>query len=210
MPKPTSAAKSSGEPALAHPIRVAIVTMDTHLATATARARARLMRQLPGLRLTMFAASEWANDDQLLGNCIAEIGQADIVVVTMLFLEEHFLPILPALQARRAQCDAMVCAMSAAEVVRLTRIGKFDMGKPASGLTALLKRLRGNKDKTSTGGQAQMKMLRRVPKLLRFIPGTAQDVRSYFLALQYWLGGSEENMLNMVRFLVNRYASGPR
>lgn len=55
-----------------------------------------------------------------------------------------------------------------------------------------------------------MKMLRRVPKLLRFIPGTAQDVRSYFLALQYWLGGSEENMLNMVRFLVNRYASGPR
>ncbi len=103
MPKPISAAKSSGETALVCPIRVVIVTMDTHLATATARARARLMRQLPSLRLTMFAASEWANDDQLLGNCIAEIGQADIVVVTMLFLEEHFLPILPALQARRGQ-----------------------------------------------------------------------------------------------------------
>jgi magnesium chelatase subunit H len=35
-------------------------------------------------------------------------------------------------------------------------------------------------------------------------------VRSYFLTLQYWLGGSEENMFNMVRFLVNRFASGPR
>ena len=43
-------------------------------------------------------------------------------------------------------------------------------------------------------------MLRRIPKLLRFIPGTAQDVRAYFLTLQYWLAGSEENIANMVRF----------
>jgi magnesium chelatase subunit H len=51
----------------------------------------------------------------------------------MLFMEDHFLPILPALQARREHCDAMVCAMSAGEVAKLTRMGKFDMGKPASG-----------------------------------------------------------------------------
>jgi magnesium chelatase subunit H len=35
-------------------------------------------------------------------------------------------------------------------------------------------------------------------------------VRAYFLTLQYWLGGSEENIANMVRFLVDRYADGPR
>ncbi len=55
-----------------------------------------------------------------------------------------------------------------------------------------------------------MKMLRRMPKLLRFIPGTAQDVRAYFLTLQYWLAGSDENIQHMVRFLVDRYADGPR
>ncbi|MGZ8274469.1 MAG: magnesium chelatase subunit H [Burkholderiaceae bacterium] len=55
-----------------------------------------------------------------------------------------------------------------------------------------------------------MKMLRRVPQLLRFIPGTAQDVRAYFLTLQYWLAGSEENVASMVHFLVDRYADGPR
>ena len=33
-------------------------------------------------------------------------------------------------------------------------------------------------------------MLRQLPKMLRFIPGTAQDVRAYFLTLQYWLAGS--------------------
>ena len=55
-----------------------------------------------------------------------------------------------------------------------------------------------------------MAMLRQLPQLLRFIPGTAQDVRAYFLTLQYWLAGSEENIANMVRFLVDRYATAPR
>ena len=49
-------------------------------------------------------------------------------------------------------------------------------------------------------------MLRRIPKILRFIPGAAQDVRAYFLTLQYWLAGSDENVINLVRFLVGRYA----
>ena len=53
-----------------------------------------------------------------------------------------------------------------------------------------------------------MKMLRQLPRLLRFIPGTAQDVRAYFLTLQYWLAGSEENLANMVRLLIDRYAAG--
>ncbi|WP_213292991.1 cobaltochelatase subunit CobN, partial [Bifidobacterium longum] len=49
-----------------------------------------------------------------------------------------------------------------------------------------------------------------LPKLLRFIPGTAQDMRAYFLTLQYWLAGSEQNIANMIRLLVDRYADGPR
>ena len=53
-------------------------------------------------------------------------------------------------------------------------------------------------------------MLRRLPRILRFIPGTAQDVRAYFLTLQYWLAGSEDNLTRMVSFLIHRYAAGPR
>ncbi len=75
---------------------------------------------------------------------------------------------------------------------------------------ALLKRLRGNKERKQSTGAQQMSMLRRIPKLLRFIPGTAQDVRAYFLTLQYWLAGSDENLGNMIRFLVDRYADGER
>ena len=184
--------------------------MDTHLASSTQRVHANLLREIPGLQLSMHAASEYAGNDAAIARCKADIAKADIVVAGMLFLEDHFLPILPELRARREQCDAMICLMSATEVVKLTKLGKFDMDKPASGPMALLKKLRGNKDKAATGGAAQMKMLRRIPQMLRFIPGTAQDVRAYFMTLQYWLGGSDENMFNLIRHVVDRGVEGPR
>ncbi len=202
-------------------MRVVLVTMDSHLCSAAARAQTGLSRTLPGLSLCVHSAAEWGNDAATLQRCIDDIGRADIVIVTMLFMEDHFLPVLPALKARRDHCDAMVCAMSAAEVMKLTRMGRFDMAAPASGPMALLKRLRGKPAGKSVAegneasvkeksGAQQMKMLRRLPKILRFIPGTAQDVRAYFLTLQYWLAGSEENIGNLVHALVDRYADGPR
>ena len=211
-PKPTSAAdrQREGVAFVSPPIRVCIVTMDTHLASAAARAMPVLLREYPGLTLNLHAASEYAGNERLIDRVKADIAAADIVVAGMLFLEDHFLPILDALRARREHCDAMICMASAAEVVKLTRLGAFDMDKPASGPMALLKKLRGNKDKKATGGAAQMKMLRRIPSMLRFIPGTAQDVRAYFITLQYWLGGSDANVLNLVRHVIERGASGPR
>jgi magnesium chelatase subunit H len=62
----------------------------------------------------------------------------------------------------------------------------------------------------ASSGASQMAMLRRLPKMLRLIPGKAQDVRAYFLTMQYWFAGSETNVVQMVRFLVNRYAAGER
>jgi magnesium chelatase subunit H len=204
----------SPRPAAATPLRFVLVTMDPHLASAAERARGQLLRQMPGLHMCLHAASDWAADESALQRCKDDIAQADIVVVTMLFMEEHFQPLLPALQLRREHCDAMVCCMSAGEVAKLTRMGKFDMAKPASGAMALLKKLRGKSSAdgkpTATGGEKQMKMLRRLPQLLRYIPGTAQDVRAYFMVLQYWLGGSQDNIVNLVRFLIDRYAAGPR
>ncbi len=88
----------------------------------------------------------------------------------MLFVEEHFQPVLAALRARRDHCDAMVCIMSAGEVMKLTRMGGFDLSAGTSGPLALLRRLRGAKQtgaaKPPAAGAAQMAMLRRLPKLL--------------------------------------------
>ncbi len=202
MRKPTSVANST-------PVRVVVVTMDSHLGGAMARASDVLRRELPGLELVMHAADEWGCDPHALELCHDDIAKADIIVACMLFLDEHVRAVMPALMARRAACDAMVCCLSAGEIVRLTRLGRFDMSKEAGGALAWLKRLRG-KSGSGTSGQGQMKTLKQLPKLLKFIPGTAQDVRAYFLALQYWLAGSEDNLTNMVRMLVDRYATGER
>ena len=203
--KPTTAADSA--------MRVVIVTMDNHLAGASARAARMLQQRLPTVSLSIHAASEWADDPSALARCKADIASGDIVIASMLFMEDHFTPVLADLQARRDHCDAMVCIMSAGEVMRLTRIGRFSMDGSTRGPMAFLKKLRGKSNDgkpTATAGAQQMKMLRRLPKLLRFIPGTAQDVRAYFLTLQYWLAGSEENIAGMVQLLVNGYADGAR
>ena len=199
------------------PVNVVIVTMDSHLSSAAGRAEAALRRELPGLSIAVHAADEWGSDPEALAACRRDIAQGDLVVATMLFLEDHVRAVQPALAARRDACDAMLCCMSAPDVTKLTRMGRFDMQQEAGGALAMLKRLRGGGKKNGKGtngvgsdGATQMRMLRRLPKLMRFIPGTAQDVRAYFLGLQYWLAGSDENLANLVRMLVGRYAAPAR
>ncbi len=203
MPKRTTAADRIG-------VRLVLVTLDAHVQGAVDRASAQLQKQLPGLTMSMHAAARWGSEPGALQACLDDIATADIIVVTMLFLEEHIRQVLPALQARRDDCDAMVVCMSAGEVVKLTRMGGFDCGRKESKITSLLKCLRGSSKKNTSSGQKQLAMLRRLPKILRFIPGSAQDMRAYFLTMQYWLACSDENFANMVRLLVNRYASGER
>ncbi|MGF1508075.1 MAG: magnesium chelatase subunit H [Myxococcota bacterium] len=194
------------------PLNFVIITLDRHIAGAVDAARVELQDDLPDVVLKLHAASEWDDDPERLRACQHDIETGDVIFVNMLFMEPHIKPVLPHLLARREACDAMVACMSAGEVIKLTRMGGFRMDGPQKGPMALLKRLRGSKSKngSAVSGAKQMAMLRRLPKILRFIPGTAQDVRAYFLTLQYWLAGSTGNIANMVRFLVNRYADGDR
>jgi magnesium chelatase subunit H len=191
-------------------VRVVIVTLDNHLSGAVERAAQQLAREGSGISIAFHAAADWERAPESLERCKADIAQGDIIVSTMLFLEDHIRAVLPALEARREDCDAMLGLMSGAEVVKLTRLGDYRMDKPATGVMGLIKKMRGTGKPGASSGAGQMKMLRRLPKILRFIPGAAQDVRAYFLTLQYWLAGSDDNVVNMVRALVDRYADGER
>ncbi|MDG5487733.1 magnesium chelatase subunit H [Sphingomonas sp. BGYR3] len=190
------------------PVRVTIVTLDNHLAAAVERANRQMAAD--GIHIDLHAASDWDHDPALLDRAKADVAQSDIIIATMLFLDDHVRAIHPAMLARRDLCDAIVGLMSAADVVKLTRLGNYRMDKPAKGPMALLKKLRGSGKPGGSSGAGQMKMLRRLPKILRYIPGPAQDVRHYFLTMQYWLAGSDDNLIDMVRGLIDRYASGPR
>ena len=190
--------------------RVVIVTLDSHAAGPAARAMERLETDYPGLSVSIHAAAEWGETPGTFETAREAVEQADLIIANLLFLEEHVSRILPVLRARRDHCDALVGIVADPEIVKLTRMGSLDMTAPPSGAAKLIKRLRGSSKPSSNSGERKMAMLRRLPKILKFVPGKAQDLRAWFLTMQYWLGGSDDNVEAMLRFLLNRYAEAEK
>ncbi|MCC7055125.1 MAG: magnesium chelatase subunit H [Gemmatimonadaceae bacterium] len=198
------------------PLRFVIITLDSHLAGAVAEASAIVLRQVPSIDLRVHVAADWPGDPAALERCRSDIATGDIIAVTQCFQDEQVTAIRDALLARREHCDAMLVAVSAPELVRCTRMGRFDLGgaeekkpKPWSPL-GILKRLRGSRSDGKSSGERQMTALKAMPALLKFIPGPAQDVRVYLLSIQYWLAGTSENIANLILLHVEKYADGPR
>ncbi|MEM5471733.1 magnesium chelatase subunit H [Hoeflea sp. AS60] len=207
MQKHTSGANTA-------PVNVVLITLDNHMSAAVDDARQMLSGEMPNLRLTVHAATDWNDNPDKLQACKDDIAQGNIIVASMLFIEEHVKAIGPDLAARRDHCDAMMCCMSTGEIMKNTSMGRFKMDGEQKGPLALLKKLRGdrskNKETGRTAGERQLAMLKRLPKLLRFIPGTAQDVRNYFICMQYRIAASDANIANLVRLMVEKYSDGDR
>ncbi len=186
--------------------RIALITLDAHAAGPCTRATQALASEFPGLAIEVYAAAEWGENKLALKAAQEAILSANIIVINLLFLEEHVQAILPQLTERRDACDAMVGVISDAAIVKLTRMGSLDMSAPQSNAMALLKRLRGSSKPSTETGEKKMRMLRRLPKILKYIPGKAQDLRAWFMVMQYWLAGSDDNVEAMIRFLISRYS----
>ena len=186
---------------------IVVVTLDQHAAGPASRILPRLTRDFPGLNITIHAAAEWAENPAALTRCKRDLETADIVIANLLFIEEHINAILPDLTAARARADAFIGVIADSAIVKLTKMGDLDMSKPASATMAMLKKLKPSAKTSANSGEKQMSMLRRLPKILRWIPGKAQDLRAWFLSMQYWLGGSDDNIEQMVRFLIGRYST---
>ena len=112
--------------------RVTIVTLDAHAAGPCARVEARLAEEFPGLSVSVHAAAEWSENDEALNAAREAVLSADIVIANLLFLEEHINSILPELQRARETADAFIGMVADGQIVRLTRLGDLDMGKPSS------------------------------------------------------------------------------
>jgi magnesium chelatase subunit H len=121
------------------------------------------------------------------------VAQADIVVANLLFIEEHITAILP--ERCSAARDRLRCLRRRdrrspdrqADQDGRSGHGQARLGHGADEEAARLR-------SAPQSGEKQMAMLRRLPKILRFIPGKAQDLRAWFLSMQYWLGGSDDNI----------------
>jgi len=187
--------------------RFVVITLDAHAAGPAARVAPALAKDFPGIEVSIHAAAEWAENPAALARARAAIRAADLVVANLLFIEEHITAVIDDLRAVRDGLDAFVGVIADPQIVKMTKMGELDMSKPASAAMQLLKKLRGSNAPSGSSGEKQMKMLRRLPKILRFLPGKAQDLRAWFLSMQYWLGGSDDNIEEMIRYLVSRYSA---
>ncbi|MBY0491218.1 MAG: magnesium chelatase subunit H [Gemmatimonadaceae bacterium] len=193
-------------------LKFVITTLDAHLADAFEGAK-RGLADLPNVDVRMQIAADFS-DPAAAERARRDIADANFIVCTQLFQEEYANAVLPAVLARRDAADAVLCALCTPELVKCTKLGKFDMsgGESRSPFSpiSLLKKLRGSRGDGKSSGERQMSALRTLPNILKFIPGTAQDVRAYLLLIQYWLAGTDENIAQMIRYAIDRFAAGPR
>jgi magnesium chelatase subunit H len=175
-------------------------------------ARAPAARNSRACDLSLHAATEWGDDPQRSTRCHADIAQGDIIVATMLFMEDH-IQRGPAGAAARGASTATrsSCAMSAGEVVRLTRhrsLRHGQAGQRADGAAQAPARLA--RAQPATAARRQMTHAappaRRSCASSRAPPRTCAPTSS---TLQYWLAGSDDNVANMVRFLVEPLCRRP-
>ena len=99
------------------PVRVAIVTLDNHLKGAVERASAELAAD--NVALTLHAASDWEREDGAYERTLEAIEHADIIIATMLFLDDHIRMVLPALEARREAAERRIAGPEAPAWERL-------------------------------------------------------------------------------------------
>ena len=85
-PKPTSAANPS--------LRFVLVTLDNPVTDGIERAAVQIGRECPDISVTVHAAAGWAGDPASLERCREDIATGDIIMVTMLFLEDQINAVL--------------------------------------------------------------------------------------------------------------------
>merc|ERR1719183_3475349 len=94
--------------------------------------------------------------------------------------------------------------------MRLNKVGSFTMknlGQSKSVVADFMKKKK--QDDGSSFEEGMLKLLRTLPKVLKFLPSDkAADARTFMMSFQYWLGGSPENLESLLLMVGQDYV-GP-
>ncbi|KAL3339131.1 hypothetical protein AABB24_027984 [Solanum stoloniferum] len=148
---------------------------------------------------------EELRDENAYKTFCKDLEDANIFIGSLIFVEELALKVKSAVEKERDRLDAVLVFPSMPEVMRLNKLGSFSMsqlGQSKSPFFQLFK-----KKKSSAGFSDQMlKLVRTLPKVLKYLPSDkAQDARLYILSLQFWLGGSPDNLVNFLKMVSGSY-----
>ncbi|KAG1371080.1 magnesium-chelatase subunit ChlH, chloroplastic [Cocos nucifera] len=148
---------------------------------------------------------EELRDESTYQTFCKDLEDANIFIGSLIFVEELAQKVKAAVEKERDRMDAVLVFPSMPEVMRLNKLGSFSMsqlGQSKSPFFQLFKR----KKQSAGFAESMLKLVRTLPKVLKYLPSDkAQDARLYILSLQFWLGGSPENLRNFLKMITGSY-----
>jgi len=139
-----------------------------------------------------------------------DLKDANVFIGSLIFVQELAEKVVSAVEPLRDSMDAVVVFPSMPEVMRLNKVGSFTMaslGQSKSVISDFMKKKK--KEDGSSFEEGMLKLLRTLPKVLKYLPGDkAKDAKSFMMSFQYWLGGSPENLESLLLMVADNYVTG--
>ncbi len=186
-------------------MRFVFLTIDATQATALREAK-ELLQQNDGIDLSLgLYNAPSLHGDEDWRRLAQDIDRADFVFGAMLFGEEYVRPLTGLLSG--ASCPVCI-VMSNPALIQCTRLGKFVIqSRQEEREAGVMQKLMGAfRPRHGQGeGQRQLKLVRGMSKLLKYLPGKANDIHTYIAVHQYWTHCSPENLYRMLCMFITRY-----
>jgi len=136
-----------------------------------------------------------------------DMEDANVFVGSLIFVQELAEKVIEVVKPLRDDLDACLVFPSMPEVMRLNKVGSFTMknlGQSKSVVADFMKKKK--QDDGSSFEEGMLKLLRTLPKVLKFLPSDkAADARTFMMSFQYWLGGSPENLESLITMVGQDY-----
>ena len=138
-----------------------------------------------------------------------DLSEANVVFVIHVMDGENASRLIAALAARKKPHDAVVVINCMPDLMRLTRMGKLDVGKFAGWMGRYVKHDKGNRTKH---GHHYLKLIDRLPAVLKFVPtaGALTDAKHYLHLFCYFLQPTPANIQSMLLYSLKHYARDAR
>eukprot|EP00850_Spirogloea_muscicola_P020228 SM000210S06742 [mRNA] locus=s210:163176:170627:+ [translate_table: standard] len=136
-----------------------------------------------------------------------DLEDANIFIGSLIFVEELAEKVKKAVEKERSRLDAVLVFPSMPEVMRLNKLGTFSMSQLGQSKSAIAQFMRKKRKESGSGfEEGMLKLIRTLPKVLKYLPSDkAQDARNFMMSLQFWLGGSPENLENFLVMIAGAY-----
>mmetsp|Transcript_9144 Transcript_9144/g.18367 ORF Transcript_9144/g.18367 Transcript_9144/m.18367 type:complete len:1410 (+) Transcript_9144:239-4468(+) len=153
---------------------------------------------------------EELRNDETFEQFKKDVADANVFIGSLIFVQELAEKVTEVVEPLRDQLDAVLVFPSMPEVMRLNKVGSFTMknlGQSKSVVADFMKKKK--QDDGSSFEEGMLKLLRTLPKVLKFLPSDkAADARTFMMSFQYWLGGSPENLESLLLMVGQDYV-GP-